>query len=305
VTAADGVEVRQAGHDDREAVVDFTQDTWPELGGDYIPDVFEEWVDTDGPEQHTFVAAVDDRPVGVLQAVLLSDHEAWAQGMRVAPEFRGASVGRRLSRAAFEWAAVRDATVCRSMVFSWNAAGLGQARAVGFEPVAEFRWLEPNADPEAPRELAVGNDPAVAWSTFRGSDADRHLRGLGLDLEESWALAEVTERRLGVAESTLALRGEDRRRAMTYRTRTFEREDDEGAEETWAEYGVAAWEDHEALSELAAAIARDAAAAGADRARVLVPETPRHVSDAARARVPFVDEPDFVLERDLTGYGGR
>ena len=89
------------------------------------------------------------------------------------------------------------------------------------------------------------------------------------------------------------------------RTRTFEREDDEGAEETWAEYGVAAWEDHEALSELAAAIARDAAAAGADRARVLVPETPRHVSDAARARVPFVDEPDFVLERDLTGYGSR
>jgi hypothetical protein len=191
------------------------------------------------------------------------------------------------------------------MVFSWNAAGLGQARAVGFEPVAEFRWLEPDADPEAPRELAVGHDPAVAWSTFRGSDADRHLRGLGLDLEESWALAEVTERRLGDAESTLALRGEDRRRAMTYRTRTFEREGDEGAEETWAEYGVAAWEDHEALSELAAAIARDAAAAGADRARVLVPETPRHVSDAARARVPFVDEPDFVLERDLTGYGGR
>ena len=55
----------------------------------------------------------------------------------------------------------------------------------------------------------------------------------------------------------------------------------------------------------AAASLAMAAAAGADRARVLVPETPRHVSDAARARVPFVDEPDFVLERDLTGYGGR
>jgi hypothetical protein len=35
-----------------------------------------------------------------------------------------------------------------------------------------------------------------------------------------------------------------------------------------------------------------------------VPETPRHVSDAAYARVPYDDDPDFVLERDLTGYRG-
>jgi hypothetical protein len=228
-----------------------------------------------------------------------------ADGPAVDPEFRGASVGRRLSEAAFEWAVARDATVCRNMVFSWNAAGLGQARAVGFDPVTEFRWLKPNPDPDGSRELTVSRDPAVAWSAFHGSDADRHLGGLGLDLEESWALAEVTERRLRAAESVLAVTDGDRRRAMTYRTRTFESETDDGIEETWAEYGVAAWDDHGALSELAAAIARDAAAAGADHARVLIPETPRHVSDAAYARVPLDDEPDFVLERDLTGYGGR
>jgi hypothetical protein len=91
---------------------------------------------------------------------------------------------------------------------------------------------------------------------------------------------------------------------MSYRTRTVERETDDDVAETWAEYGVAAWTDHEALSELAAAVAADAAAAGADHARVLVPETPRHVSDAAYARVPFADDPDFVLARDLTGYDG-
>ena len=305
MTAADDIEVRQARHDDRETVVAFTEDTWPELGGDYIPDVFEEWVDTDGPGQRTLMATVDGRPVGVLQVVLLSDHEAWAQGMRVDPAFRGASVGRRLSEAAFEWAVARGATVCRNMVFSWNAAGLGQARAVGFDPVTEFRWLKPDPNPDASRELCLSHDSAVAWSAFHGSDADRHLGGLGLDLEESWALAEVTERRLGTAESTLALHDGERRRAMTYRTRTFERENDDGVEETYAEYGVGAWDDHEALSELAAAVAGDAAAAGADRTRVLIPETPRHVSDAAYARIPLGDDPDFVLERNLTGYNGR
>ena len=29
-----GVETRQARHGDREAIVDFAADTWPELGGD-------------------------------------------------------------------------------------------------------------------------------------------------------------------------------------------------------------------------------------------------------------------------------
>lgn len=299
---AGDVRTRQARRGDRAAVVAFTEDTWPERGGDYIPRVFDEWVETDGPDQRTFVATVEERPVGICQSVMLSDHEAWAQGMRVDPDYRGADISPSLSHAVFEWAAERGASVCRNMVFSWNAAGLGQSRAVGFEPVTEFRWLTPEPDAAATHDLGVRRDPAAVWSAFRGSDAARHLRGLGLDLQESWALAEVTVDRLAASDSAFALVADGRRRAMTYRTRTFEREPDDGEPETCAEYGVAAWADHEALEALSAAIATDAAEAGAERARVLVPETPRHVSDAAYARVPFDDEPDFVLERDLTAY---
>lgn len=298
-------DVRQARPADREAVVAFTTDTWPELGGDYIPRVFDEWVETDGPTQRTFVATVDGEPVGVCQGVLLSPHEGWAQGMRVHPEHRGADVSEALSEAVFAWAADRGATVCRNMVFSWNAAGLGQSRAVGFEPLCEFRWLEPEPDPDAAPDLDVRSDPALAWRVFHGSDAYRELVGLGLDLEESWALCEVTTERLEAAEETVVVADDDRARGMTYRTRTFEREadeDDDRATETWAEYGVGAWDDHRTLRSLAAAVARDAAEQGAERCRMLAPETPRHVSDAAFARVDVSDEPDFVLERDLTRY---
>ena len=299
-----GVETRQARHGDREAVVDFAADTWPELGGDYIPRVFDEWVDTDGPDQRTFVACVDDRPVGVCQGVVLSGHEAWGQGMRVAPEVRGEGVSEALTEALFAWAADR-ATVCRTMVFAWNDAGLGQARAMGFEPVTAFRWLEPDPDPDATAALAVRRDPTVAWSAFRGSDAADHLHGLALDLEESWALAVLTVDRLAAAPDVVALAEDDRLRAMTYRTRTFERKADDGDEETWAEYGVGAWTDHGALRALSSVVARDAARAGADRARILAPATPRHVSDAAYARVPFDDDVDVILERDLTAYADR
>lgn len=295
-------EIRQARHDDREAIISFTQDTWPQLGGDYIPDVFEEWVDTDGPDQRTFVATVEDRPVGILQGVLLSEAEAWAQGMRVDPEYRGVNISPALSDAVFEWAAGRGATVCRNMVFSWNAAGLGQSRAVGFDPLCEFRWVEPDPDADADPTLAVLSDPEMAWRVFHGSDAYHELGGLGLDLEESWALAELTRERFEAAEATLVVADETRARGTTYRTRTFERENDDGETELWAEYGVGAWDDHETLRSLVAAIARDAAEVGADRTRMLVSETPRHVSDAAYARVDISEEPDFVLERDLTRY---
>ncbi|MFW5964788.1 MAG: N-acetyltransferase family protein [Natronomonas sp.] len=295
------VTVRQARHEDREAVVAFTRDTWPELGGDYIPRVFEEWVDTDGPTQRTFVAVADGDPVGICQGVVLSAHEAWAQGMRVSPDYRGEGISPALTEAVFAWAADQGATVCRNMVFSWNAAGLGQSRSMGFEPLSEFRWVEPEPDGTADPALDVLADPAAAWSAFHGSDAYYELSGLGLDLDESWALAELTPARLADAEATLTVADGDGVRGTTYRVRTFERAED-GETNRWAEYGVGSWSDHEALRSLAAAVARDAADAGAEKARMLIPETPRHVSDAAYARQSISEEPDFVLERDLTRY---
>lgn len=293
--------IRQARPDDREAILSFTQQTWPQLDGDYIPRVFDEWLETDGPTQRTLVATVDGTAVGICQGVLLTEHEAWAQGMRVDPEYRDRNISAELTEAVFEWAGDRDATVCRNMVFSWNAAGLGLSRAAGFEPLSEFRWVEPTPDADADPALEARSDPALAWSAFHASDAYHELSGLGLDLEEPWALAEVSKARLADAEAVIALRDDERLRAMTYRNRTFE-QDDDGETVPWAEYGVGSWDDGAAFRSLAAAVARDAAEQGAERARMLVPETPRHVSDAAAARVDIADEPDFVLERDLTEY---
>ena len=52
--------VRQACLDDREDVVAFASDVWDDRPDtvDYIPDVFESWVESDGPDQRTVVADV-------------------------------------------------------------------------------------------------------------------------------------------------------------------------------------------------------------------------------------------------------
>ncbi|MFC7167633.1 hypothetical protein [Halospeciosus flavus] len=48
-------DVREATHDDYDAVVAFTEDTWPDReGGDYIPRIYHDWIE--GDERETFVA---------------------------------------------------------------------------------------------------------------------------------------------------------------------------------------------------------------------------------------------------------
>jgi len=296
------MKVRQARHEDAEAVRAFTTDTWADRdGSDYIPDVFETWVDTDGERQHTSVAVEDGVPIGIVQTVRLTDHEAWQQGMRVDPDYRGAGIGIALCHAGFDWAREAGATLARNMVFSWNGAGLGLSRAAGFEPGPEFRWAHPEPDADATPDGTVTDDLNAAWAFWQGSQNRNALRGLGLHYSESWAVAEVSHDVLEYARDEQSLIVVDRAgtSAVTYRSRVYDRETDDGTE-TWAEYGAAAWEDTAAVRDLFAAISRDADAVDADRVRVLVPETTRAVSDAAATRVGISDAPDFVLTADLT-----
>lgn len=320
------IEVRQARPADEAGVVAFTEDTWADRdAGDYIPSVFTDWVESDGPRQRTFVADVvgQDDPetaiAGVVQVTVLADGEAWGQGMRVNPHYRGLGVSRDLTHAGFDWARDRGATTVRIMVFSWNRAGLGSARSVGYVPAAEFRWAHPEPDPDgiaarpgaADDALSVTTDPDAAWAAWHDSDADRRLGGLALSTEETWALSELTRGRLrelaadddgdgdGGLGRVLAVRGPGGALATTFRTRTDERSGEDGPT-TFAEYGVGAWETLPAGRALLSAVARDAAALGVDRTRVLIPETPRYVSDAAYLRVETAETPDFVLAADLT-----
>lgn len=297
------VEIRPARADDVEDVVSFTEDTWE--GGDYIPHVFEDWVAADDDDQRTFVADLDGQAVGLVQFTLVSGYEAWSQGMRVAPEARGEGVGQALNVAGFEWARERGARVARNMIFSWNVQGLGLARAIGFEPVASFRWTYPEADAAATGEASVVADPDAAWAYWTDSETRSALAGLALDTGESWCLSELTRDRLvrAAEDDRLVVIQDGGTAGFAYRTRIVDREHD-GTEIPHAEYGVAAWRDLEAARELYAAIRRNAAAAGAERCRVLVPEDPMVVSDSAAARVEVGDEPDFVCRRDLTDLEG-
>jgi len=305
------VTIRPATHDDYEGVCAFTSDTWADRGGsDYIPSVYHDWIEKDGAA--TLLADAGDRIAGIAQIVALSSDEAWAQGMRVNPEDRGNGVSVAINTGLFDWAREQGATVARNMVFSWNVAGLGASLAAGFRPCTEFRWIHPDPDPDAvgADDHDTVADPHLAWRAWADGDARRDLHGLTLDLGESWAMRELTPDLLADAAaggegpdgtSVLAVQRDDGAAGCAYRTRTFERTDDAGETTLHAEYGVGTWRDLAAGRELLAAIARDAAAVGADRTRVLIPEEPRHAMEASHLRAEIGEEPDFVNAADLTG----
>ncbi len=326
------LEIRRATHDDYAAVADFTGEIWEERGGDYIPDIYHDWLeDEPGDGKKTFLAEVDGEAAGIVQAVMLTPDEAWFQGMRVAAAHRRKGVAHRLNEALFEWAREQGATVARVMVFSWNQASLGASRYSGYEPLTEFRFAHPEPDPEAEAEgpYRVSRDPTAAWRYWTHSDAREHLSGLGLAPEESWAVRELTRddfERFADETAVVAVTGPDGLAGAAYRSRVYERpvdpdedvdsddadepgepadssvgDDAEPPTETWAEYGVGAWDDADAARSLFAAVARDAAAVGAEKTRVLIPETARYVTDAPFAGAEISEEPDFVLGIDLTG----
>ncbi|WP_424002827.1 GNAT family N-acetyltransferase [Haloarcula salina] len=291
--------VRQARADDYDDVVAFVEEVWSDRDtAEYIPAVFRDWVASDGPDQRTVVATVDGTTVGLCQGVILSDHEAWLQGIRVDPAHRGEGHGLAMVEDLLDWAADGGATVARNMVFSWNDAGLGQSIAAGFEPTCSFRWASP--DPrEATPSLSVTDDPTVAWTYWTDSDARTALSGLALDREQSWALSELTRddlRILADEEAVFAVT-DGGTRATACRARVTR---DPGDDVRLAEYAVGAWDGADAAAALFDAIRDDAAALGVDRTRVLIPETPRHVAQAAAVRGDTSDWPTFVCSADLT-----
>ena len=290
--------VRQARLDDHDAVAAFTADTWADRdGSDYIPDIFPEWVEQNGPDRHTAVAVLDGTPVGICQARVLAADEGWLQGMRVDPAHRGEGHGSALVDYLTDWLRERGVTAARNMVFGWNTMGMGQARAAGFGPQTACRWARP--DP-VNRDLpeSVVEDIDAAWRYWTHSEARESLDGLALDADESWALTELTRDRFAslVGGGRVFAVVADGTQAMTVRHDVRDHDGD-----TVADYAVAAWADADAAATLLDAIRADAAMLGADATRVCIPETTRHVSDVALARSGISERPVYIFSADLTG----
>lgn len=338
------VTVRTADPTDATAVRRITQNTWPDRSeDDYVGSVFPEWVAADdGETAQTLVITVDSQSqsqsqsqpddahsnnqnntdvVGVAQVCTLSETEAWIQGLRIAPAYRGRGLATVLIQTLCAVARAMHATVVRGIVFSWNSASLGLLRQTGFDPGIEFRWIQPEpyetpiesvstVDDVVPLSVQTEDNTSVedVWSFWQTTEVKQTLDGIIIDETESWALSTLRRDHIQRAAMTgrlITVRSNSSPgtiRGFTIRNRTYEPMGE--AKALNAEYAIIAWEpgDEAAVQSLLTAIRRDATLldSAIDHTRALVPEDVRWLSDVAITGAGMWSEPIFLMSRQLS-----
>ena len=161
--------IRPARAADREAVLAFCAQTWD--WGDYIAEVWDRWLaDSEGV---LVVGEVHGQVMGVDKLTFLAPGEAFFEGLRIAPTYRGRGYAGRFQRFMLAEAARRGAHVLRFLtaatntpihknaardafvrgpaLLSWQAtpASSGALAAIPLEPgpQAEAMWAALSASP--------------------------------------------------------------------------------------------------------------------------------------------------------------
>ncbi|NES06143.1 MAG: GNAT family N-acetyltransferase [Okeania sp. SIO2F4] len=116
------VQVRLARAEDREAVFAFCQHTW-ENQSDYIHLVWDRWFAQ--PKGRIFVAVVNDVPVGIARVFIVSDSEAWWEGLRVDRAYRGLGIARILNSQIQQFLRENNIKISRCIVRSEDKVMLG------------------------------------------------------------------------------------------------------------------------------------------------------------------------------------
>ncbi|CAN5722825.1 hypothetical protein BH18CHL1_BH18CHL1_01970 [soil metagenome] len=225
--------VRRARPSDKEAALQFATNTWH--GWDYIPRVWDRWLVA--PDSALLVATaghgragaepVDsegmpltaDVPIAMTRVVMLTETEAWLEGVRVDPRVRGLGVATDLQVAEFRWAASRGARTVRYVTGQDNEGSHRLGAKHGMRVVTAYRWYgwdddTEDAVPPKPNgavshdvddlALSPGADVAGWWNrveddrTFRAADGLFEIR--------SWAFASLTRERFqGLVERGMVL----------------------------------------------------------------------------------------------------
>lgn len=187
------IQVRPARSEDKEAVLAFCQHTWPDHD-DYIADVWDEWL----ADQHgcLFVVLWDGQPAAVDHVALVSDQEAWWEGLRVDPDYRGRGLVAALRPHLRAYTRASGAEVVRMAITSENTISLGMAQRSGFRRVGRYVLHQaPAGGQDDP--LLMRLDEAeldLVWTFLKAS---RQFADVGrLYVSHRWVWQQLTSDRL-------------------------------------------------------------------------------------------------------------
>ncbi|HEX5465251.1 MAG TPA: GNAT family N-acetyltransferase [Candidatus Limnocylindrales bacterium] len=209
--------VRRARAEDKATILAFATHTWD--GWDYIPEAWDAWltasegvmlvVEARQPIEVPKGLITAGQAIAMSRVVMLSERDAWLEGIRVDPRVRGRGVATGLQVAELAWARAQGATWIRYATGEENEGSHRLGARHGIRVLSRWRWYAPRRgetedgppEPVGPtavdRHLLAPDAPAgdvgALWALI---DADRTF-ALGERLYESrsWAFQPLTRER--------------------------------------------------------------------------------------------------------------
>jgi RimJ/RimL family protein N-acetyltransferase len=169
-------QIREALPQDKEAILEFCRNTWE--WGDYIPLVLDAWLSDS--QSRLLVVTVEDKPVALARVSWLTAKEAWIEGGRVAPEYRGKHIASRSMSQILRIAMEMGAEVVYGNTPIGNTIVIGMMEKMGAERIATFIPYHASAIEDALQPLLVESYSSFAeiWSVIEHSQIYMEARGL-------------------------------------------------------------------------------------------------------------------------------
>jgi N-acetylglutamate synthase-like GNAT family acetyltransferase len=162
------VKIRKLRASDRVDVLEISRHVWE--GHDYLPSVFESWLDD--VKSHFYGVEVDGRVVTVANLRLLEGgRTGWMEGLRVHPDFRGRGYANEMTRFLVRKAEDLGVERLRYTTGENNAASLKLASMAGFQRLLEmavFWCVNPKKAPQSAGYLPIAEvKPERAFELLR------------------------------------------------------------------------------------------------------------------------------------------
>ena len=130
--------LRPVREEDRARVVEISAQIWD--GEDYVPDQFSAWIAES--EGEVIGAEIDGRLIAFARRTWLCPGQAWLEGIRTDPAYRGRGAGKAITEYLIESARRAGALTIHLSTHVGNEASIHIIESFGFRRVASFVHLE-------------------------------------------------------------------------------------------------------------------------------------------------------------------
>ncbi|MGK7910279.1 MAG: GNAT family N-acetyltransferase [Synechococcus sp.] len=143
--------IRPALPSDKDAVLAFCRTTWDDQV-DYIDQVWDRWIDDSRGVM--LVATLNKIPVAVGRGLMMSDREAWLEGIRVDRHYRRQGIFRQLEANLYDRLQERGARIYRTCIASNNEVMTEIARRSNYQTVTPYTIYTAPTIHEPARDLS-------------------------------------------------------------------------------------------------------------------------------------------------------